>query len=144
MSWGCSGLMSPAGSRRRDWSLKPEPPHVLCHQNLFTQHDWTCPLPLRRPHSPVYIQLSTGAQHTHGIGGLLWGHMDHCPLGHRPASSSLQLQAVPGLVPLSCPLKAMSQHLWFVAQQLSPSPLRSQVCTLRAAPRLHWRQCQNQ
>lgn len=64
------------------------------------------------------------------MGGLLWGHMDHCPLCHSPASSSLQLQEAHGLVPLYRPAEAMSQHLWFMAQWLSPYPLRFEAAAL--------------
>lgn len=78
-------------------------PHVVCLQNLLIQRQWACPPPPECPCSPVDIQLSFSAQHTHSIGGLLWGHMDHCALGHSPASPSLQLQEAPRLVPLYGP-----------------------------------------
>lgn len=112
----------------RGWSCSPTQPQVLCRQSLFARYRRTCSHPQDVPHSPVDIQLRLGAQHTYGIGGLLWGHMDHCPLGHCPASLSLRLQEAPGPVPLYRPAEAMSQqHLWFVAQWLSPSPLRSEA-----------------
>lgn len=117
-------------------------PTTLCQRNLLIQHRWTCPPPhlfcsQHVPCSPVDVQLSLGAQHTHGVGGLLWGHMDHSPLGHSPASLSLQLQEAPGLVPSYHPTEPVSQHLRSAAQLLSPSPLRSRgACPRRPSSAL--------
>lgn len=63
--------------------------------------------------------------------------MDHSPLGHSPVSSSLLLQEAPGPVPLYYPVEAMSQHVWFVAQWLSPSPLGPGAGTLSPSSALH-------
>lgn len=94
-----SGLTPPASPRATATEAaarSQSQPHVLCHQ-------WACPPPPECPCSPIDIQRSLGAQHTHGIDGLPRGHMDHCALGHSPASPSLQVQEAPWLVPLYGP-----------------------------------------
>lgn len=73
----------------------------------------------RSPLSPEHVELSCCAHHTHGMGRLLWGHADHCPLSHR-----LSGWGCPALAPLYRPPGWHESAPAVCGQLLGPTPPR--------------------